>query len=50
MADSAAAGCLKINLLSLAPKVIDLAKRRNLESCSVYVMKAMGTEKKILMF
>ena len=24
MADSAAAGCLKINLLSLAPKVIDL--------------------------
>ena len=35
MADSAAADCLKINLLSLAPQVIDLAKNRNLESPDV---------------
>ena len=44
MADSAAAGCLKINLLSLAPKVIDLAKRRNLESPDVKSLLSLCDE------
>ena len=44
MADSAAAGCLKINLVSLAPKVIDLAKRWNLESPNVKSLLSLCDE------
>ena len=44
MADSAAAGCIRINLLGLAPKVIDLVKKRNLESSEVKTLLSLGDE------
>ena len=44
MADSAAAGCIKINLLGLAPKVINFAKRQNLESPDVKSLLSLRDE------
>ena len=44
MADSAAAACIQINLLGLAPKVINLTKRWNLESPDVESLLSLRDE------